>query len=335
MACKKCSITGSADEPLAACDKCSSALCKSCACLSTTEMRAVGMKNRSLIYHCIDCRGAQDYATIQPVSKDTLLDDMRREFVLLFESLTAKLTDEVSQQMNSVRDELAILRLTNTDLLRLCFPDGQRATIASHLPSPSVAQAVSDVGNSGGLTGRGAGVSGTAAQSTPSARMSSRGHPKSTVGISAQTASGNRSNPPKSTDKVRVPVPAEPPAGQSAFSSAGNSDRRTPYSSVLGSRSDSGARIAAANLQKKTSILVGRLDLKVTTDDLKDYLKSTFGETECFLVEEQKVRSGEYRSFRVEARLDILGELLCHSNWPEGVLVKKFRFFRSRAPVSQ
>ena len=86
------------------------------------------------------------------------------------------------------------------------------------------------------------------------------------------------------------------------------------------------ASISAAKIQKKTSIYVGKLDPSVTGDGLLAYLKSTFGLDETFTLEEQKVKLGDYRAFRVEARLDLLGQLLGAANWPEEIVVKRFRF---------
>lgn len=92
--------------------------------------------------------------------------------------------------------------------------------------------------------------------------------------------------------------------------------------------------VTAANVQKRTSIFVSKLDKQVTADDLHLYLKATFGSDVICRIEEQTVRTGDYRAYRVETRLDLLDELMSPSKWPENVLVKRFRFFRSRPPVS-
>lgn len=97
---------------------------------------------------------------------------------------------------------------------------------------------------------------------------------------------------------------------------------------MIGSKKMINSRIVAAKLQKKTSVLISRLDNNVTSEDLVEYMRTTFGNTENYNIEEQKVRSGDYKSYRVEVRVELLDEILCPSNWPEDVLVKKFRFFR-------
>lgn len=297
-------------------------------------MRAVAIKNRTLIYHCIDCRSAHDYTTNQSGPGDTLLDGMKLEFSLLAESLTARLGDEVQKQIRSIFDEIAILKQTNSDLLGLCAPLKQWTSTTGSLFRSSAAHTSSEDGNPGRTPRRQASVSQTETRAPPSAHVSRTQRPKSPAEGTTRGGSLTTSNPAGSPDQAQALVSAGSSTGRRA-SSAGGSGKQALRATVLGTRRMTGARIAAANIQKKTSILVGRLGLHVTADDLKDYMKATFGDAECFLVEEQKVRSGDYRSFRVEGPLDLLDGLLCSSNWPEGVLVKKFRFFRVKTSGSQ
>lgn len=98
---------------------------------------------------------------------------------------------------------------------------------------------------------------------------------------------------------------------------------------VIGSRTGP-SRIKAAVIEKKTSVLVSKLDKDVSASDLRDYLQATFGEEENISIEEQTVRSGDYRSYRVEIRLRSLDRFLTSSHWPENVVVRKFRFFRQK-----
>lgn len=82
-------------------------------------------------------------------------------------------------------------------------------------------------------------------------------------------------------------------------------------------------------------MFVSRLDSNVSSGDLGEYLRHTFGSAEKFVIDEQLVRSGDYRSYRVEIRLELLDSFLCPANWPQDVLVKKFRFFRSRQSTAE
>lgn len=107
-----------------------------------------------------------------------------------------------------------------------------------------------------------------------------------------------------------------------------NGHSRASKSFVLGSKKINGAKIVAANIPKKTSVFVSKLDRGVSADDLLKYIQETFGAGDVFGIDEQTVRSGDYTSYRVEIKADRLGDFLSPSNWPEGVLIKKFRFFR-------
>lgn len=286
------------------------------------------LKKRTIVFLCHQCRRQYDTFTTLPTDgaslvapstaelKDLLVNTLNDLLPGILERKLGDITAYINLKIDEVKTAVETLRDSDRALIGL---------VGDGLQLPRGAGSVS-VEQSQGISGKEASVAGTATHSSPpSTQVSVENRSTSPAGNAALVGSRRVSNFPGSSG--RVPVSARPSAGQSS-SGAGNSTKRTPYSTVLGSRRVCGAKISAASILKKTSILVGRLDLGVAKEDLTDYLKSTFGDTECFLVEEQKVRSGEYRSFRVEARLDLLEKLLCPTNWPEGVLIKKFRFFR-------
>ena len=87
------------------------------------------------------------------------------------------------------------------------------------------------------------------------------------------------------------------------------------------------------SLPKFTSF-VSKLAPGTTTEDLLDYLKSTFGESNTFKIDELKVQSQEYCSFKVETDPTLQNTILDLKNWPKGVVVKKFKFFRQPTHIS-
>lgn len=103
------------------------------------------------------------------------------------------------------------------------------------------------------------------------------------------------------------------------------------YSTVTGTKKipDPNSRIAAAVVRKRTSVFVGRLAADTAVEDLLDFLKGTFGRSD-FEIEKLVVRSGSYSSFRVETDVELLDRIFSADNWPEGIVIKKFRFFRSK-----
>lgn len=103
--------------------------------------------------------------------------------------------------------------------------------------------------------------------------------------------------------------------------------------SIVGTRKMENSKLSAAVIAPKTSVFVGRLSLDSTEDAVKEYLESSFPDQQ-FAAEKLQVRSGQYHSYRIEMGADLLEAVLNPSLWPEGVIVKKYRFFRGRRPVA-
>lgn len=313
MSCRKCGVSESADDPCPSCDRCATVLCKTCADLSTTEMRAVTMKNkRSLIFLCPDCRPIRDVLFDLATFKDALLHQLLSDFSERVNSLESRLMAAVrqsQQEINDVSNEVSVLRQSNVDLVRLFTNGAPPVDFRGPIESPQ----------------------------DPPSSLDNRGSSNRRMALS-------RSGHKVPAMKSRAEVPAENPAGGTSVASAhhrqlplvassgnaappmGGAANKVRPSVIVGSRKIQNSRLTAANIQKKTSVLVSRLDGTVTSEYLLEYLQSTFGATETFNIEEQKVRSGDYRSYRVEARVELLDRLLCADSWPEGVLVRRFRF---------
>lgn len=128
MNCNKCGATESSDDPCPSCDRCASVLCKTCANLSSTEMRAVTMKNkRSLIFLCPDCLPVKDVLLDLATFRDSLLHHLVEKFSELANSLETGLLAAVQQSHQKITDEISTLRQSNKDLVRLfgnCPPTG-------------------------------------------------------------------------------------------------------------------------------------------------------------------------------------------------------------------
>lgn len=303
--CGECNVSGSSEEPLVVCNGCSAMLCKSCADLTTTEYRAIVLKKRSksIIYHCSSCLVAPASLNFSSL-RDSILEKLREEFLDLSESLSKLLLSELDTRFNDVCSKVTCLKDSNVQLVKLLTGPWKQTNKSSDLKT-------SDGGEEPQANYN---------LSTPqhSQRPDRKSSDSSQV-VTIDAAVTSRQQPssltaPAHTSNVR--------RSKSSMSTA-----------IVGS-GKVGTGISAANIPKKTSMLVSRLDKSVSSDDLQGYLKATFGDTETFSIEEQTVRSGDYRSFKVELKVDLLDDFLCPSKWPQGVMVKKFRFFhRRRTPA--
>lgn len=318
--CYECNTAGSSDEPLASCDNCSSSVCKTCSDLTSTELRAIVLKKRSklIVFLCPKCRSS--YFTFNPT---TLEDSLFKHFRCELDQLSKVLMAEFETRVGLISREVSALKESNIDMIRLYSG-------LQHMPT--IPRPLSCSGNTGIEDDHGADNDSSAANS----QQTTVNAPLKSPTLAAASQTGTHIGLPHLPNTVhRPPLPSSSTivskntlkATQSSSSSRIN--KGGPNSVIIGSKKVNSG-ISAAKIQRKTSVFVSRLDSGVSSEDLSDYLKHTFGGTEKYVIDEQLVRSGDYRSYSVEIRLDLLDSFLSPANWPQDVLVKKFRFFRSR-----
>lgn len=283
------------------------------------------LKKRSIIYHCCGCSVLQNPLYDLEGLKSSLVDHFKQELATFSDSLLNRMIEEVDTRNRLVLTELSNLKETNVDLLKFVDSSGFRIEPPKPLNTPAShtsANSTRAIVNTNQASANNAGSNFTPVVTT--------------AGFQRLPSSAGPSSRGRQPDSDLHSVPSAQHITGRQISGGSrrsiNPPRVNVNTHVVGSREVGADGISAAILQKRTSVLVGRLDKNVSASDLRTYLLSTFGTSEEFVIEEQTVKSGEYRSFRVEAKLDSLGSLMTPSNWPVGVIVKKFRFFRSRPP---
>ena len=88
------------------------------------------------------------------------------------------------------------------------------------------------------------------------------------------------------------------------------------------------SKIKAAQVTPKAYTFLSNIDKGVALADIQDHLKTVFGVSESFKIEEVPARSEEIKSFKITSKPEIQTRLLDHNNWPSEVVVRKFGFFR-------
>lgn len=319
--CVNCKESDSANEPLAICDICKSSLCQNCSKLSPTEMRAVMLKRRIISYICTNCQSSgKALSNIKcgssvPVDLGALKSDLsaalQKDLASAMDSLLTRLSDDLSHRLDSISAAVTDLRDSNVDLVKLLTGPSHQPTLP-HTPSLLTlpdASSLLDLNQPK-----------QASTSNITTRKS-----LSITNSGAKTQPSPVSGGGKTQNVHKQPVPVK---GLVTNTSRSSTNGRTRM--LAGSRKDCTSKISGIIVPKKGSIFVSRLAVTVSEDDLSDYLTSAFGPAEKFFIEKQVVRSGDYNSFRVEARADLVEKLLDPEVWPVNVMVGKFRFYRPR-----
>lgn len=105
--------------------------------------------------------------------------------------------------------------------------------------------------------------------------------------------------------------------------------RRGKRAAVVGSceREPSAQARGFVAAPRKLHVYVGRCSATTQCDDIQGWLRSVWSAHEF---EVTKLNSkGSNASFRIAAPMELEGELYDALNWPKGVVVKQFKFFRS------
>lgn len=89
------------------------------------------------------------------------------------------------------------------------------------------------------------------------------------------------------------------------------------------------SKIKPAQISPRALVFLGKVDKTITTSDIGDHLKAIFGTDEIFQIEELEVPNNEFKNFKVIGRVELEPELLKVDNWPDGLVVRKFGFFRA------
>lgn len=87
-------------------------------------------------------------------------------------------------------------------------------------------------------------------------------------------------------------------------------------------------------VKPKVWIHLGKVKLKTSEEEIKSHLKLIFP-GRSFIVEAMQTRNGAHSmAFKIGGDMDLKDELYNSENWPSGVTVRRFTFFRKN-PVSE
>lgn len=362
--CKVCSSVESASNVLYRCDHCMTWLCSKCSKLTTTEQRAVALKSRLVIYWCTDCKTAVDDRALMGSAalsklKESIIGAIREEISTLkgtisvsndysiskndlipeiqrtFRDADNENTQAVIAELKSLSTKVTDLKDSNVDLVRVLTKNGNHT-------------------HEGGYLDNGPGHSAQAFGSLVGKLQHQIDQLNSEVAFLRQIVDGQGSaklapsavvpsSGPLSHGQVKF-LPVQPKFSdqngksgerrsiQDKKSTASppkvNSTRRKT-DSVVGTGHLVNSKIKAAVITPKASVCVGHLSLDVNEDDIRDHLLTLFP-NENFTFEKLQVKSGQYNSFRIEMKIDLVEKILDPSLWPQKVVVKRFRFFRPK-----
>lgn len=304
--CVKCDIV---DTDLVVCDKCNSRLCQNCTQLTSTELRAVVLKKRLIFYWCFECKKNE-----MPMK---LIEEIPNKLKVMAEDIKERF-NALQAQVTTLHTDLVILKETNISVISLLENNNKTTDTQMYQGNTSTSKRTQVVKNSQEEF--------RITNSLPNcANPNIHTHPSTSISHSNFNVD-TKKTPIKTTSDMTKPRRTSINTN-SGFNLKISSVKKRNVS-IVGTKKIENTKLTAARLQPKTSLQVRKLDISVTEEDLYDHLKSTFGQTEQFKIEKLTVKSGDYASYRIEFRADLLEDVLNASNWPEDIEVRRFNFFR-------
>lgn len=119
--CTSCS-TALSDDGYAGCDNCDSTLCSPCSKLTATEMRAVALRKRTIVYLCPNCKikGMPSFSNTQVNCIKALINDLLKDALLGMVVPNSGDSDDVLTRLDRLSEDVRNLKDSNIDLIRLC-----------------------------------------------------------------------------------------------------------------------------------------------------------------------------------------------------------------------
>lgn len=345
------------------CDWCKKILCKSCSKMSSSEVRAYLLSTRVMLFFCASCLNKIDNCKSSTSNAESnfdltnkfrsITDTIKTELQQISLQIEKKASNQInkledllqSDLLQPILDQLNRVNVNLTDVL-----DHYTKNISNNKPSDSDTLATEDSNYAKlfkalndkfepHITTLHKEVAyclqilrqpnSTANSNLSLSKTTMIAQKSNTHGASSHLPSQTHSSASNSQTVATSTLPIATTSGKPSTMNINQPDVSTPRTSIIvGSRKMTNSKITAADPKK--TVQIRNLENNVQSSDLLEYLKQTFGPSNSFNVEELKVRSGDYSSFKIVIKSDLLPEVLNPINWPEGVEVREFTFRNQR-----
>lgn len=299
--CSKCDVLNA---ELVSCDKCASKLCQDCTQLTSTELRAVSLKRRLIFYWCPEC------TENEKTQKSPLATSSERSD---FEEKIAKHLNNLQAQIANLHNDLAILKDTNIDLIKLLDNSNKAVNLQPRQQN----------------------MTGSALQQAPQGKQLPQPDKVKLI------------QPPPSINRNKQPQPKltkqninTAPTENNVEAAAGNnttmdsSPQHQMYTKskasgiICSGPSRPNIRVANPNIGEKVPelawIYLSNLSTETETGDLLDILDSEYRHLCRCIKLRSKFRRPRSASFKLGVPKDLEERHLSASFWPKGFYVDKY-----------
>uniref|UniRef100_A0A1Y1NJF7 Uncharacterized protein n=1 Tax=Photinus pyralis TaxID=7054 RepID=A0A1Y1NJF7_PHOPY len=211
----------------------------------------------------------------------------------LIREAVAEKTAELYKIIDSLRKEVTVLKESNVDMIKLLSSKGSNITVG--------------------------------ANKSKSEKITSKPANPNVLSYSETVASGvTRDKILQSPSAVRCDRKSRIDKSENINNTGDNK----PKNLVIGKAEPSLNGPGFCAIQKRAWLYVGRVALGTENSKIKNYLTEKFPNSQFEVEQLPKRDDARSIAFKVGADIELIDELYKGENWPAGVFIKQFRFFR-------
>ena len=239
---------------------------------------------------------SQDKITGNKTSEGTSLTEVNlTQIGVLISSIVEEKTKFLEGQINRLQEQVTVLTESNKDLIRRLTGEKKADTTTINL-TKDLHDEAKDI-------------------------SMDEANPANDIKVNREVKKTNRISPDKLNKKKTINTEGQPTRRKRNVYIVGkNEDHKT----------NGDMNFSAA--VKKGWVYVGRTNLNTTRQNVHDYLNKKYPDNNFQVEELASNPNAGSKSFKVGTEIGLLDELYKGENWPKGVLIKRFQFFRHKHP---
>lgn len=313
--CVKCDGSEADNDAIVSCDKCRRNYCQGCSTLTSTEVRAINLKSRTVKYFCLDCCPNQDSADLGSNINTSRSASENPSYVGEIISFLKPLYDKIS----ALETEVKVLKDSNLDLIRLLTEKPElirghktKSQDTADVNTCSIDQDINYANKLKGAIHYNASGRSKTENSFKGAEQSSSSKNTKLTGSSSQHALVETNEEFTLVKSRRNRYPRK-------VVNIGTAEV-TPENNAFAGRNVSG---------KKAWLFISRVRDTATEETVKSYIMGKTGTNEDEVSVKQvdtTYKRKDSKCFQVGIKFDLKDRLYEDGFWPGGVAFRRFRF---------
>lgn len=238
-------------------------------------------------------------------------------FKTAFSEIIKSETKELYETIINLRNEVSALRESNKDLIRLLTADGEFL----NKPGTKNAQYSENTPTTNNWV-----------TVKPKVAQSDKKHTADKAKETPASTSGEKTTQPIKMSQTKT----DQTAAHNQYINSGGANIRSQRNGhknkpkvLYGSGTQTSTKSGFTAVSRKTWIYIGRATPGTSENSIRDLLAEKFPQSNFIIEKLPKWKNGVTESFKIGADYELHDEIFISDNWPQGTLIKRYKFFRN------